>query len=206
MRLYAQTPARRNRQLLGDLIAAALVAAAVWFALTVRELIMLLAEPGRKVESSGDGLASELAKAGDAASRVPFVGDVLKKPLQSAADASTGFADAGQSLQDTVGQIADLTTAALIAVPVAFVLLLWLPPRLRWIRRSATLRHLFDGPGGADLLALRALTGPPGDLAALAAPAGGLADAWRRGDPQVIADLSAVALRRAGLRPGGPAR
>ncbi|WP_331724220.1 hypothetical protein OG416_35545 (plasmid) [Streptomyces longwoodensis] len=28
-----------------------------------------------------------------------------------------------------------------------------------------------------------------------------LADAWRRGDPDVIADLSTLTLRRAGLRP-----
>ncbi|GLV87445.1 hypothetical protein Slala03_71340 [Streptomyces lavendulae subsp. lavendulae] len=201
MRLYAQIPARRNRQMLWDLIAVVLVAAVVWFALAVRELIMLLAEPGRKVESSGDGLASGLVNAGDAASKVPLVGDLLRKPLQSAADASSGFADAGQSLQDAVGHIADLTTTALIAVPVAFILLLWLPPRLRWIRRSATVRHLLDAPGGADLLALRALTGPPGDLAALPTPPGGLADAWRRGDQQLISDLSAIALRRAGLRP-----
>ncbi|MFI6006452.1 hypothetical protein ACIA98_39855 [Streptomyces sp. NPDC051366] len=201
MRLYAQTPARRNRQVLADLFAAVLVAAAVWFALAVHETIMLLAEPGRKVESSGDSLATELGNAGDAASNVPLVGDLLKKPLQSAADASTGFADAGASLQHTVSQVADLTALALIVIPVAFVLLLWLPPRLRWIRRSATLRRLLDAPGGADLLALRALTGPLSDLEALAAPPGGLADAWRRGDQQVIADLSGVALRRAGLRP-----
>ncbi|MFF7205558.1 hypothetical protein [Streptomyces sp. NPDC008141] len=93
MRLYAQTPARRNRQVLGDLIALVLMAAAVKFALVVREAIMLLVEPGRKVESSGDNLATELDNAGDAASDVPLVGDLLKKPLQSAADASTGFAD-----------------------------------------------------------------------------------------------------------------
>ncbi|MGW5852285.1 hypothetical protein ACWFQ8_30805 [Streptomyces sp. NPDC055254] len=201
MRLYAQTPARRNRQLLADLIAVVLVAAAVRFALAVHEAIMRLAEPGRKVESSGDSLAAELGKAGDAASDVPLVGDVLKKPLQSAADASTGFADAGQSLQHLVSQVATLTAVALIVLPVAFVLLLWLPPRLRWIRSSTTMRRLLDAPGGADLLALRALTGPLGDLAALPAPPGGLADAWRRGDPQVIADLSRAALRRAGLRP-----
>ncbi|MER5728368.1 hypothetical protein ABT084_08420 [Streptomyces sp. NPDC002138] len=201
MRLYAQIPARRNRQVLGDVIAVALVAAAVWFALAVREAVMLLAVPGRKVETSGDALASELAHAADAASKVPLVGNALKNPLRSAADASTGFADAGQSLQDTVGQIADLTTTALIAVPVAFVLLLWLPPRLRWIRRSANVRQLLQAPGGADLLALRALTGPLGDLAALPQPEGGLADAWRRGDQQVIAGLCTVALRRAGLRP-----
>ncbi|MFD3543394.1 hypothetical protein ACFWUQ_28370 [Streptomyces sp. NPDC058662] len=201
MRLYAQTPARRNRQVLADLIAVVLVAAAVWFALAVHEAVMRLAEPGRKVESSGDSLAAELDNAADAASEVPLVGDLLKKPLQSAADAGTGLADAGQSLQHVVSQVATLAAVALIVLPVALVLLLWLPPRLRWIRRSAGVRRLMDTPEGADLLALRALTGPLGDLAALPTPAGGLADAWRRGDPQAIADLSRAALRRAGLRP-----
>ncbi|MFF5933244.1 hypothetical protein [Streptomyces sp. NPDC012508] len=201
MRFYAQTPARRNRQVLADLIAVLLIAAAVWGALTVRETIMLLAEPGRKVESSGDSLATELGNAGDAASNVPFVGGLLRKPLQSAADASTGFAEAGESLQETVSRVATFTATALIVIPVAFVLLAWLPPRLLWIRRSATIRHLLDAPGGADLLALRALTGPPGDLAGLPAPPGGFADAWRQGDRDVIADLCEIALRRAGLRP-----
>lgn len=201
MRLYAQTPARRSRQVLADLIAVVLIAAVVWGALAVRETIMLLAEPGRKVESSGDSLAAELGNTGDAASDVPLVGGLLQKPLQAAADASTGFADAGESLQHAVSQVANVTTAVLIVVPSAFVLLLWLPPRLLWIRRSTTIRRLADAPGGTDLLALRALTGPPGDLATLPVPPGGLADAWRQGDRQVIADLGAVALRRAGLRP-----
>ncbi|WRZ95384.1 hypothetical protein OHB54_44020 [Streptomyces sp. NBC_01007] len=201
MRLYAQTPARRSRQVLADLIAVALIAAAVWFALAVRDAILLLAEPGRKAQSAGDSLADGLGDAGDAASKVPFVGGSLKKPLLSAADAATGLSDAGQSLEDLVGRVATLAAVALIVLSVAFVLLLWLPPRLHWIRRSATTRRLLDAPGGADLLALRALTGPQRDLAAVSAPPGGLADAWRRGDQQVIADLSKVTLRQAGLRP-----
>ncbi|MFI6420148.1 hypothetical protein ACIBG6_22450 [Streptomyces sp. NPDC050842] len=200
MRFYAQTPARRNRQVLVDLIAVALIAAVVWAALAVRDTIMLLAEPGRKVENSGDSLAKELDSAAEAASDVPFIGGVLKKPLQSAADAGSGFADAGVSLQETVGQVADVITTALIVVPVLFVLLLWLPPRLLWIRRSSTLRRLAEAPGGADLLALRALTGPPRALAELPAPPGGWADAWRHGDRQAITDLSTVALERVGLR------
>ncbi|MCT9009000.1 hypothetical protein [Streptomyces rhizosphaerihabitans] len=201
MRLYAQTPARRSRQVLADLIAVVLIAAAVWFALAVRDAILLLAEPGRKAQSAGDSLAGGLGDAGDAASKVPFVGGSLKKPLLSAADAATGLSDAGQSLEDLVGRVATLAAVALIVLSVAFVLLLWLPPRLHWIRRSATTRRLLDAPGGADLLALRALTGPQRDLAAVSAPPGGLADAWRRGDQQVIADLSKVTLRQAGLRP-----
>lgn len=201
MRLYAQTPARRNRQVMADLIAVLLIAATVTFALTVRGAIMQLAEPGRKVESSGESLANALTEAGDTASGVPLVGDLLRKPFRSAADAGTGLADAGQSLQDVVSQVATLATLALIIFPVAFILLLWLPLRVRWIRHSATIRDLLDAPGGADLLALRALTGPPRTLSTIPAPAGGLADAWRRGDRQVIADLSEIALRRAGLKP-----
>lgn len=201
MRLYAQTPARRNRQILADLIAVLLIAGTVKFALTVHGAIMRLAEPGRKVESSGEGLANALTEAGDTASDVPLVGDVLRKPFRSAADAGTGLADAGQSLQDVVSQVATLATLALIILPVAVILLLWLAPRVRWIRRSATIRDLLDAPGGADLLALRALTGPPRALSTIPTPAGGLADAWRRGDRQVIADLSEIALKRAGLKP-----
>ncbi|MBZ9600179.1 hypothetical protein NRK68_33480 [Streptomyces yangpuensis] len=201
MLLYAQTPARRNRQILADLIAVLLIAVAVRFALAVHETIMLLAEPGRKVESSGDSLAAALDDAGETASRVPLVGDLLQTPFRSASDAGSGLADAGESLQDIVGQVAFLAALGLIVVPVAFVLLLWLPLRLRWIRRTATIRRLLDAPGGADLLALRALTGPPGDLAAIPAPPGGLADAWRRGDRQAISALSEITLRRAGLRP-----
>lgn len=201
MRFYAQTPARRGRQVFADLVAVALIAVVVKFALAVHDAILLLAEPGRKAESAGDTLASSLGDAGDAASKVPFVGDSLRKPLQSAAEAGTGLSDAGQSLQDTVGHVATLTALALIIFPVALVLLLWLPPRLLWVRRSATTRRLLDAPGGADLLALRALTGPQRALAAVPVPAGGLADAWRRGDPHVIAELSTVALRQSGLRP-----
>ncbi|MCX5015263.1 hypothetical protein OG765_30540 [Streptomyces sp. NBC_00555] len=201
MRLYAQTRARRCRQALADLVAVVLVVAAVRFALAVRNGIMMLAEPGRKVEDAGGSLASGLNDAGNAASNVPLVGGILKKPLQSAAEASNGLSDAGQSMQDIVGRLANLTAFALIVTSVAFVLALWLPPRVRWIRRSALIRGLVDAPGGADLLALRALTGPVADLATVSVPPGGLADAWRRGDESVIGDLSRVALRQAGLSP-----
>lgn len=200
MRLYAQTPARRSRQILADLIAAALIYATVKLALVVHDAIGRLADPGRKAESAGNSLSDGLVDAGDAASKVPFVGSQLKKQLGSAAEAGTGLADAGRSLQDTVGHVATLTTVVLIVIPVVFVLLLWLPPRLRWIRRSAVTRRLASGPGGADILALRVLTGSQRELAAVPTPPGGLAEAWRRGDEQVIADLAAIGLRQAGLR------
>ncbi|MFE3934693.1 hypothetical protein ACFXPJ_13115, partial [Streptomyces goshikiensis] len=92
MLLYAQTPARRTRQILADLIAVVLIAVAVRFALAVHGAIMMLAEPGRKVESSGEGLASALDDAGATASNVPLFGDRRVKPFPSAADAGSGIA------------------------------------------------------------------------------------------------------------------
>ncbi|MGW0880107.1 hypothetical protein [Streptomyces sp. NPDC002671] len=110
--------------MLADLIAGALIAATVKFALTVHDAIMLLAEPGRKAQTAGDNLATGLDDAADAASKVPLVGGSLKKPLQSTAGAGTGLSDAGQSLQHIVDQVVTLTALALIVLPVAFVLLL----------------------------------------------------------------------------------
>ncbi|MEV7547794.1 hypothetical protein AB0O29_35410, partial [Streptomyces sp. NPDC089915] len=75
MLLYAQTSARRTRQILADLTAAVVLAGAVWFAMAVHEAIMRLAEPGRKVENAGDGLAGSLADAGRSAWRDGRLGD-----------------------------------------------------------------------------------------------------------------------------------
>ncbi|MER5950387.1 hypothetical protein ABT127_30535 [Streptomyces sp. NPDC001904] len=140
-RLYAQTPARRTRQLVADLIAATVTAAP-----TVRQAILTPAEPGRKAQSAGDSLASSLDRAGDAAPKVPLVGNSLKAPLKSAADSGTALSDAGQSLQDTVGHVATLTTLALILLPTALIVVVWLVPRLLWMRRTATTRRLLSTP------------------------------------------------------------
>ncbi|MFC1436286.1 hypothetical protein ACEZDB_37195 [Streptacidiphilus sp. N1-3] len=187
--------------MVADLFALAVIAVSVWFALLVHDAIMLLAGPGRAAESAGDQLAGGLNDAGNAASKVPLLGDTLKKPLVSAAEAGSGLARAGESVQHSVSHLAFLVAVVLVVLPVLTVLALWLPPRLRWVRASASARRLLEAPGGADLFALRALTGPLRDLAGVETPARGLADAWRRGDQAVIDDLSRVGLRRLGLRP-----
>ncbi len=201
LRIYAQTPARRTRQILADLLAVAVIAAAVRIALAVHSAIMRLAEPGRVTQSAGDRLAGGLGDAGNAADRVPLIGGALKQPLEAAASAGNDLAQAGQAVQDAVGHLAFLVTAVLIAVPVLVVLAFWTATRLRWIIRSAAARRLLEAPDGADLFALRALTGPLRDLAAVEAPPAGLADGWRRGDPAVISALSRVGLAQVGLRP-----
>jgi hypothetical protein len=201
MRIYAQTPARRTRQVLADLLAIAVIVGAAWFARLVHRTIMLLVGPGQAAQSAGNRLAGGLHDAGNAASRVPLVGGALKQPLLDAAEAGTGLVLAGQAAEHTVSRLAFMIAFVLVAVPVVTVLLLWLPPRIRWLRSSSQAQRLLAAPGGADLFALRALTGPLQDLAGLRTADGGLAAAWRRGDREVIDDLARVGLRRVGLQP-----
>ncbi|SDD66057.1 hypothetical protein [Actinokineospora iranica] len=89
-------------------------------------------------------------------------------------------------------------TGALIIVPVALVLVVWLPRRLRFVRDAGAARRLRAlGADGADLLALRALVFQP--LPRLSR-AGAVGACWRAGDPEVIAALARSELRRLGMR------
>lgn len=85
-----------------------------------------------------------------------------------------------------------------IAVPLALVLFVWLPLRLRWIRRAGVAAAVRTDPAGRDLLALRALAGRP--LNELARLGPDIAQSWRAGDPEAVDALAELELRRLGLR------
>src|SRR5436853_363470 len=74
--------------------------------------------------------------AGSKVHRVPIAGDSLAGPFNNAADAARGMADAGREQQQIVHDLGWVLALLLLAVPVAVVLLGWLPLRVRWIRRA----------------------------------------------------------------------
>jgi hypothetical protein len=77
------------------------------------------------------------------------------------------------------------------------VLFVWLPLRVRWVRRASAAARLRDVSSGRDLLALRALaTQPLGRLVRLDPQ---IAAAWRRGDPDAVEALARLQLRSLGL-------
>jgi hypothetical protein len=88
-----------------------------------------------------------------------------------------------------------------VAVPLALVLLLWLPRRLRWMRRAGVATTVRDQPAGRDLLALRAqATQPLNQLAKLGPD---IAQSWRNGDASAVDALAALELRQLGLKSMG---
>ncbi len=198
MKLYADRPGRRARQLLTDLLVVVWVYAWVRLGLWLHDLVEKLAAPGRKVESAGNGLADNLSSAGDKIDNVPGVGGGLAAPFNKAAEAARSLASAGHEQQQIVGDLALALSLALVAVPLGLVLFGWLPLRVRWVRRASAAAALRDGVAGRDLLALRALARQP--LRRLSALDPQIAAAWRRGDPDAVDNLAALELRSLGLR------
>ncbi|GAA2897043.1 hypothetical protein Acy02nite_80720 [Actinoplanes cyaneus] len=198
MKLYADRMPTAIRQLITDILVVVWVYLWIRVALWVHDTVLLLAVPGQKLESAGGGIADNLADAGGKVGRVPLVGDQLVKPFNGAADAARSLADAGHQQQELVDKLALILPLMAIAVPLALVLFLWLPLRLRWIRRASTALAVRDQPAGRDLLALRALASQPlSDLARLGPD---IAQSWRAGDPAAVDALAELELKRLGLR------
>lgn len=198
MRIYADRPTVGARQFVTDLLVLAWVAFWIWAAIKVYDTVQKLAVPGQKIEGAGEGMAGGLSDAGDKVDNVPAVGDALASPLDKAAGAAESLADAGRAQQEAVQSLAVTLVVLLLIVPLALVLFVWLPLRLRWIRRATFATSLRRGRGGRDLLALRALANQP--LRRLALIHADPASAWRDGEESVVNSLAALELRTLGLR------
>jgi hypothetical protein len=198
MRPYAQHPALRLRQVAADVGMLAWLVVWVLVARTVHAAVLVLAEPGRAVEDLGRSVAGNMNSAADAAQRVPLVGDELAKPFGSLSDAGGSVSGAGQAAQDAVGTLAAVLAVVLVVLPVGWLLVRWLPWRLRYAREAGAARRLLAGTPDLEILAARALSTAP--LPRLAALPPGTGGAWHAGDPRAVRDLAGVELERLGLR------
>jgi len=192
-------PPRRTRQILIDLATLAWLVVWIWLADKLYNLVEKLAVPGQKMASAGDGLAGNLSDAGGKVDNIPGVGGALASPFNKAANSAKSLADAGREQQSIVHDMAWVLALLLLLVPVAVVLFVWLPSRLRWILRASAASKLRAGQGGADLLALRALANQP--LRKLTKVDVDPVAAWRRGDQTTVDELARLELKGLGLRP-----
>ena len=198
MKLYADRAPTALRQLLTDVLVVVWIYVWVRLGMTLFDSIQKLAAPGRKLEGAGTGLADNLQGAGDKINGVPGVPDSVAAPFASAANAARSLADAGREQQEIVNDLAWIMSVVVIAVPVALVVLLWLPLRIRWMRRAGSAARLRNATAGRDLLALRALaTQPLGKLVQIDPD---IAALWRKGDKQAVEALATLELRSLGLR------
>ncbi|MGY2084727.1 hypothetical protein [Blastococcus sp. SYSU DS0539] len=201
MRCYAEHPALRARQLAADVGILAWTVLWVLVARAAHGAVLLLAEPGRAVEDLGRSVSGSMTSAASAAEGVPLVGEELAAPFGALAGASGSVRGAGRSVQDAVETLATILAVALVLLPVGWLLLRWLPWRLRYARDAAAATRLRTSGADLEMLALRAAATAP--LPLLAALPPGTGAAWRSGDPAATRELAGLELRRLGLRPPG---
>lgn len=198
MQLYADQPARRTRQIIADLISLGFIA--VWIALGVwvYQLIAAFQELGVQMQEAGAGFESTMVELGDTLGSVPLIGSGIRAPFDGASEAGAALESAGQSQQASVEAAATVVGLFIGILPVILILLVWLLPRIRFAIRAGEAKRLLATPGGADLLALRALTTL--NLTELARVSEAPAAEWRAGNSATVARLAQLQLAELGLR------
>ena len=197
MKLYAEIPLYRARQILIDAFVVAWVA--VWVAIGrwITRLVENLAEPGRLIEAAGSDLAGAASTAGGRVDGVPVIGGYLASPFESLERVGRTLVDAGLAQQETVATLALWLGVLISGLAILFLLAPWAIRRTRWIREASALSRLRSDASGLHMLALRAISARP--LSELFAGCPDPAGAYSTGN---YAPLAALELKRMGLASG----
>ena len=198
MRLYAQLPARRARQLTADLLLAVWAAVAAGTGVAVGIGLWTVGDRAGGLAGRTRSAAGQLSSSGDSLSSVPLVGGQLAGPLHTLAASLTALGvnlGGDTTTLHRAGIGFGVTTDVLaLAVPV----LVWASTRGRWVRAVRGLR----GPITEDDLEVLATTAvTTAGLRVLHQLPPQTVLAWRAGDPAARRALAAIGSRSLGLHP-----
>ena len=197
MKFYADLVPRRALQLSGDFGLVIWVLVWIWLADVVHDAVMALAKPGRELDEAGRSLGSRLRDAGSTVGGIPYVGDDASRPFDGAGSSADKMAAAGRSQVAAVETLAFWLGLAVALIPILIALAVYLPPRIRFVRRATAGQRFLDSGADIDLFALRALANQP--LHVLARVSADPAAAWRRQDADVVRRLADLELKDVGL-------
>jgi hypothetical protein len=158
MKLYAEIPQLRLRQITADM---ALVGAVYRFARLgtgLHDVAARLAAPGRALQQAGERLSASGTDGGMAVDDIPLVGDALRRPFDGLTEAGGALSQAGMSQEDAVLTLA-LALGLLVALlPILYLMGRWAAWRTGWIAEASAADDLRSEPDNLRLFALRALT------------------------------------------------
>lgn len=198
MGIYSTRPARLAGQIFSDLFVVGWSIGCGVLALLVHGVVAALAVPARETARTATRLMDNMRDAGEQAARVPGVGNDLRQPFDSASVTLGNVIASANQMEQSIERLALIGGWLVFLIPVALVVALWLPRRVRFYRQARASQAFLDSGADLDLFALRAMAAQP--LYVLAGISDDPVRAWREGDRQVIDALAAVELRRNGLR------
>ncbi|HNV13437.1 MAG: hypothetical protein IPI13_04370 [Actinomycetales bacterium] len=199
MKLYADLPGRRAAQVVADVLSVGWILACTNIGKAVHDATMGLRQPADGLASAGNQLEAGMTSAGDRIAQVPLVGDALQGPFRDAAGTGVALAQVGTDLSGSIGRVALIAGIVVAILPILLWMLVWLPLRIRFIRRASDAANFIEGRADLDLFALRALVRVP--TKRLATIHADPAAAWRSRDPHVIRELANLELLQCGVRP-----
>jgi hypothetical protein len=198
MKIYSDFAGRRTRQIIADVLAVVAIALWVWFGTTIFTLVNSLSVFGVQMEDAGAGFQQTMAEVGETLGGIPLIGPGIRVPFDGASAAGGTLEAAGQAQQEAVLQLALTLGIGTAALPVLMILIVWLVPRILFIRRAGRATAVVHADAGMDLLALRALATQK--LSAITRIDPDALGAWRRGEPDVVRRLAQLELRSSGVR------
>jgi hypothetical protein len=197
MGIYASRPGRRAGQVLGDALVLAWVVSWAVVGVLADRTVSLLAGPARETARTAERIAGNFSDAAGQAAQVPGLGEQLRRPFDSASGSLGELIASADRTVVAIERVAALAGWLTFVIPVAVVLALWLPRRIRFHRRAKAAQTFLDSSADLDLFALRALAAQPMHVIARISP--DPVAAWRAGDREVITRLAEVELHRSGL-------
>lgn len=197
MKLYADAPVRRTRQVLADALFLLWLVGWVWVGHVVQHGTAQLAGVGQQTDESATSLASGLTNAGDSLRDLPVVGGGVAEPFDEMSSASEALAAAGRSQVTAVHRLSWVLGISIATIPILTVGVFFVPVRWRFAREATAGARFIDAAEDLDLFALRALARQP--MHVLARVSDDPAGAWRARDPEIVTALAALELRDCGL-------
>jgi hypothetical protein len=204
-RFYPHARDALVRTLLVDLVVLALLVFLAWLGLKVHDTVQELGALGRGVTGAGTAVEGGFGQVAEAVGGIPVIGGELSDAFSQAGSGTGGnVADLGREGEEAVNDLANLLGISTFLVPALLVLAIYVPPRLRQIRRVTAVDRLLAVPEGGltgerrRLLAMRAAFSLPYPTLArhTSDPFGDLV-------AERYDSLVAAALEDAGLRPLG---
>jgi hypothetical protein len=149
IRFYPQVPERFVRTLLADLAVLALLALFAWLGFKVHGTIEELTVLGRGVNQAGTSIQGGFDAASASVDGIPVVGDELAGAFTSAGAGTGGnVAALGERGEDAVSDLANLLGLVVFLVPALLALAVFVPPRVRQIRRLSAAGQLLGRTDG----------------------------------------------------------
>lgn len=187
MKLYAEATRYRGRQLLSDAATLVWIIAWIRIGIFVNDLVNRLSGPGATVESAGRAFAESVNSFGGDVADLPVIGDALQRPFETISGAGRTLQGAGAAQQEAVHTLALWLGILLAVIPIGYVLLKYLPERLKWIREAGAADKLRIDAEDYKIFAIRALANQP--LYELRRAAPDPAAAYAAGDYERLAQL-----------------